>query len=169
MRVHQLFWIYVHNIGYCAWHPLYSVAVNPQSDSALAGGVCKPSLPVLFSIIPVAFVLLAVRPHVDAPSMLLVVDILSIIAATVRPCINSPIMKLVFPPRAFVSTAIRPHVNSVALDLIVAPFSVIIGAINPLVHAATVLFATVKVPFVDATIRQSLCSDALLNIVGPLP
>jgi hypothetical protein len=78
-------------------------------------------------------------------------------------------MKLVFPPRAFVSTAIRPHVNSVALYLIVAPFSVIIGAINPLVHAATVLFATVKVPFVDATIRQSLCSDALLNIVGPLP
>lgn len=100
--------------------------------------------------------------------MLFVIDVLTIVAAAIRPGVNATIMELIFPPGALIAPTIRPYINAVAIDLVVAPFTIIVSPVDPLVHSSTMLLAPVKVPFVDATVCQGFSSNALLYIIRPL-
>lgn len=123
---------------------------------------------MLFSIIPIAFITFAVWPDVDTPAVFFVIDVLTIVAAAIRPGVNASIMELIFPPGALIASTIRPNVNSVAIDLVIAPFTIIVGPIDPLVHAPTMFLPTVKVAFIDAAVCQGFSANALLYIVSPL-
>ena len=52
--------------------PLNPFSFYPEANPEFAVGVGESSLAVLFAVVPVAFILLAVRPDVYAPALLLV-------------------------------------------------------------------------------------------------
>lgn len=94
----KIFRVKILDLSYRIREPFDALTIDPQPYPAFAGGVGEPALTMLFAIIPVAFILLAVRPHIDAPAVLFIVDVISIITTTIRPCINSFVVQLILAP-----------------------------------------------------------------------
>jgi hypothetical protein len=88
----ELLRVKVLDFCYRAGQPLESVSVDPDTDSAFSTCVREAPLPVLLAIVPVAFVLLAVRPNVRAPAVLLIFVVFAVVPATIWPRVNSSIV-----------------------------------------------------------------------------
>ena len=139
-----------------AWKPFLSISVDPNSDATLASSVGETTLPVLFTVSPVAFVSLTVWPHVDAESMLLVFIVLSVVLSPIRPWVHSSYMQLILFPTSFISPSIWPFIDSLPVNEVTFPVSIVLSTIDPLINSFAMLHPIVELTFIYASILQYL-------------
>ena len=106
--------------------PLDSFAVFPQAELlSVFRGDLVDSQPVLFAMVPVAFVLTTVLPSVYAKSMFLVIKILSVVGPTIIPLINTHALHIVVLPLALVASAVQPGVDTDTEDFVFKPLTLV--------------------------------------------
>lgn len=85
-------------------------------DLALLRGIS--ALAVHFAEAPAAFILSAIWPLEDAVALLVIVEVLTLVLATVRPSEDSVAMHFVVLPIAVELTAVFPRIGSFAVDVV---------------------------------------------------
>ena len=114
---------------------------------------------MLHAIVPFAPILAAIGVSVGALSMLLVVAIVSFIAATVLPHVDAMAVHHSILERALEVAAVGPLKAPVATHLVLAPHTRILRAIRPEVASFTLFNAITEHSMIVATIGPDF--DAL--------
>eukprot|EP00441_Pelagodinium_beii_P035977 CAMPEP_0197630962 /NCGR_PEP_ID=MMETSP1338-20131121/8287_1 /TAXON_ID=43686 ORGANISM="Pelagodinium beii, Strain RCC1491" /NCGR_SAMPLE_ID=MMETSP1338 /ASSEMBLY_ACC=CAM_ASM_000754 /LENGTH=120 /DNA_ID=CAMNT_0043202317 /DNA_START=80 /DNA_END=442 /DNA_ORIENTATION=- len=119
---------------------------------------------MLLAVQPLALVAATIGPSEDTLSLFLVGDILALIATTVHPAEEAMAMHPVLLPLALEFAAITPTVNSNTMDVIVQELSLEAGAIRPR-ECAFASFATMNITAnVLRTIWPGLCAFSVLLV-----
>ena len=93
-------------------------SVLPLSPSRLASLSEKCAISLLSPILPMPDIFPPIRPIERAETLLLILYVFSIVAATVRPGEVSPAIHLIIPPCPRVLSPIRPAVPALPFDVI---------------------------------------------------
>jgi hypothetical protein len=92
--------------------------VQPLSSSRLACLSPKCTFAMLFPILPIPNIFPSIRPEKGAKTLLLIFNVFSIVAATVRPSEVSPAVHLIIYPCPRVLSPVRPAVPALPFYVI---------------------------------------------------
>ena len=131
------------SIGY----PLFPLAIFP--DAYFHSTVCglDNALPMLLAFAPHAFIDFAVLLFEDTISMHFIIQKLTLILATIGPCLDADALHATHRPLAKVFTSICPFVTADATHGVILPFAVVGVSLGPHLLSCTALLAILKVTF----------------------
>ena len=126
------------------------------------------SLTMLLTINPTASIDVSIRPEKGTMTMLLILDVVSLVALPIGPAQDSVTIHLVRPPHADVLTAILPIIGPLALNVVVFKVSLVAVTVGPCEDAIAHLHALFVVPFELGTIGPTFDTPAVLCVILPV-
>lgn len=120
---------------------------------------------MLLAVLVHAFILRAIRPLLDAFSVLLVFEPVADVGGSVRMNVCPVSMSLVIEPLSFVDVAIRMDQLTVTVRLVAVPVSAILAAVLPQLLSVTILHAVQKFAGVDSSVAERDGSILLALII----
>ena len=99
--------------------------------------------------------------------MFLVLDVLALVALTVRPLEDASAVHLVVLPGAVVLAAIAPSVRALTLDVVGDEITLVAVAVSPGEHAVSLFDTSRVVAFELGAIGPALDSASILGVVLP--
>ena len=123
---------------------------------------------VLLALEPLADVLATIGPLESTMAVLLIVHVLADVLAAIRPSESALAFHLVVHPLAVVDAAIGPDVLAIAVDVILVELAIIGRLIRPDEFSAPVLHALFVVSLVLGTIGPLLQTISVLLVLVPV-
>jgi hypothetical protein len=135
----------------------------------LAGLSAKGTIAILFPILPMPNILPSIRPEKGTKTLLLIFQVFSIVAATIRPGELSPAIHLIISPCPRVLSPIRPAVPTLTLYVILKELAIELGTIGPDENTVTMFFAHAVVSLILGTVRPIFFAFSILCVLCPIP
>jgi hypothetical protein len=122
---------------------------------------------VLLAVFPLTVVLATIRPSENTMTLLLIVEVVSLVTTSIMPCEYTCPVHLVIVPLSGILAAIRPSVDAPSLNIVIEEGTFVGWTISPEELALAVLLAFLIIAFVAGTIRPDLLTLAMLLIFEP--
>jgi len=103
---------------------------------------------MLSPIEPIADVFLAIGPFKSAVTLLLVLEVATLVPATIRPGKHSIAVHLIILPHSIENTPIRPLVHALSFDVVLFELSRVVCTVGPFESTLSVLLPELIVALV---------------------
>ena len=148
-------------------NPVHALAFLPLAHARLTRNSRVSPDPVLLTLEPLSVVLATVRPSKLAMALFFVVVVVANILATIRPGKDTLALHFVVCPVTRVSTPILPHVLAAALNVVLYKLPVVSTAVRPRKHTVPMLLALLVDAPVTSSVWPSLEAISVLLVLDP--
>ena len=144
------------------------LALLPVAHGRHAAVCGQHARAVLLPIEPLPGVDATVGPLESSLPLFDIIEELSFVLAAIRPSKLPVPVHFVLDPRPEVDTSIGPRILALAMDLVIEPLALVHATVGPDVATFAMLVPLVVQSLVDAAVFPGLFSLAVLKVVDPL-
>ena len=149
-------------------HKEGTLAFKPNTMCFLLVSIDICPFAVHFAVFPLTNVRSTVWPSENSLPVPFVIEVVSFVDSTVRPCVLTFAIHIVILPLANVLTSIEPLVRTCTLHLVAKPVTRVKCTIRPEVCTKAVLFAFLEMSIKARAISPAFYALAVIQVILPL-